>query len=495
MGSDGPEPEGTQKVLDFWMQERPTLRLSLRAASRTEEKNQAGGGPCAATIFARAVRHQWSLMAVEDKRAWAAAAATGGPAPGQSKLWPDADQAPAEKQGQRADKPQPASTQPQGDSGARCGIGQAVAGTCFGCGATGCELALGQGVHAQEAYCRACWDQRGATQANAARTQETKPDLPAESAGEAPWKKLRLLTASTVHGAAAAPQPTQWNAAEAAEKYPGGAVDGTPGVPSATEWPAHGVHQAGGWEAPGYGAAVAPEAAAWSAQSPAWTGCPSAAASWAAQPVNAQYALPGSGLQPWDPGYVPAGAPAVPGSGSAVEGAHQQIAREAPAADVGDPLFPEFNRLRGQDSSAEGRAQSGQEEEEKRYDRFLRLLPDGSLPSDRTILYWASTVPAGNPLLRRGAEWHYLPKDKDKGKKNTRKVPIGLVLQFGKKHGAVHIWMRKSGKIHIAGSTAVRESILSKMQSWTAPYNNGVPPSGPTDEPLPPLPPAAWTAP
>eukprot|EP00959_Pyramimonas_sp_CCMP1952_P271917 5685415-Pyramimonas_sp.AAC.1 len=65
-------------------------------------------------------------------------------------------------------------------------------------------------------------------------------------------------------------------------------------------------------------------------------------------------------------------------------------------------------------------------------------MPDGSLPSDRTILYWASTVPAGNPLLRRGAEWHYLPKEKGKGTQSTKnkKAPIGLVFQFGKKHGA-----------------------------------------------------------
>ena len=36
--------------------------------------------------------------------------------------------------------------------------------------------------------------------------------------GEAPWKRLRVLTASSGHGAAKVPQPTQWGSPAAAKQ-------------------------------------------------------------------------------------------------------------------------------------------------------------------------------------------------------------------------------------------------------------------------------------
>ncbi|CAK0848934.1 unnamed protein product, partial [Prorocentrum cordatum] len=166
--------------------------------------------------------------------------------------------------------------------------------------------------------------------------------------GEAPWKRLRVLTASSSHGAAAAPQPMQRGSLAAAELDTGG------GRPT------------GGYEAPGHGAAATPHAATWSAEDYARLAHQVAAASWAAQPGKVQQAPPSS-------------APDTPCIGSAGAG-FPQDAHQAETAGLVDPLFPEFARICGQGGEVGG--QGAGQEEEKRYDRFLRLLPDGSLSSD-----------------------------------------------------------------------------------------------------------------
>ena len=113
-----------------------------------------------------------------------------------------------------------------------------------------------------------------------------------------------------------------------------------------------------------------------------------------------------------------------------------------------------------------------------RYTRFLRLLPDGSLPSDMHVLAWASTWPQHDPLMSHpGSCFSYLPKEGP---------PNALLLQLGHKRGAVHIYFKQNGKVMISANAEQCERILGKILKWTAPFNKGVPPALPGPDPLPP---------
>jgi len=132
-----------------------------------------------------------------------------------------------------------------------------------------------------------------------------------------------------------------------------------------------------------------------------------------------------------------------------------------------DPLFPEYaRRSQAAPTLTEDCATK------HRYDRWVRLLPTGQLPTDRDVLFWAATHRESGteaPLLAGGAVWSHVPKDSS--------APSGILIKFGNKKGSVHIWLRKQGKVHISASKEQREKILRKIEAWTAPWDSGDPPS------------------
>ena len=151
----------------------------------------------------------------------------------------------------------------------------------------------------------------------------------------------------------------------------------------------------------------------------------------------------------------------------------------APVAQVPNPLFPLFQR-------AEGAAALPNQE---RYTRWLRLLPDGSMPTDAHIVHWLRTWPIDRPpLSASGSTWRHI-------KSNGQ--PTGILFQGGgKKGGAVTVYLatRTPGKVHIAANVETRELLLGKVMAWTQDWNGGQRPAVPLVDaagapvPLPPLP-------
>eukprot|EP00959_Pyramimonas_sp_CCMP1952_P246282 5147567-Pyramimonas_sp.AAC.1 len=90
-------------------------------------------------------------------------------------------------------------------------------------------------------------------------------------------------------------------------------------------------------------------------------------------------------------------------------------------------------------------------------------------------------------------KWCHVPKKSSD--------PKGVLLQFGRKKGAAHVWLRKQGHVHVSASAGATDQILAQIEAWTVPWNNGNPPvpwaaGGQSRLPsLPPLPPAEWSPP
>ncbi|CAK0882179.1 unnamed protein product, partial [Prorocentrum cordatum] len=90
------------------------------------------------------------------------------------------------------------------------------------------------------------------------------------------------------------------------------------------------------------------------------------------------------------------------------------------------PLFPEFERLGGGSGGGGGPGPQQGNGDAKRYDRWIRLLPTGAVPSDRVVPYWAMTWPAGNPVFTLTSTWPHILQSGQ---------PRGVLIKFGKQKG------------------------------------------------------------
>ena len=71
-------------------------------------------------------------------------------------------------------------------------------------------------------------------------------------------------------------------------------------------------------------------------------------------------------------------------------------------------------------------------------------------------------------MASRFAKVSYLPPDSED--------PDSILLQLGVKLGSVAIYMRKSGKVRIAGTDQAKETVLAAISAWTLPFGAGNPP-------------------
>ncbi|CAK0811968.1 unnamed protein product [Prorocentrum cordatum] len=320
---------------------------------------------------------------------------------------------------------------------------------CAGCGAVGLPCTTGQGSYEKSPFCETCWTTWNAAQA-AAQPPPTQMSVPQ-------WKDIPgpcEPTEQTTRAAGLGGTSDSATIACMGCGQPSYALVATKG-PLGLRLLCGACGQAG----PRFGHETSP---------PPVPSPPGNAQAWAPLQANAAP----------KPCMIPSGPVASMGA-------------TPPTPTAWDPLFPEYAR------SCHGPTSPltvPPAVDKHRVDRWVRRLPDGSLPTDRIVLYWALTSPAGAPLLTTG-KWSYVPKDS--------RPPNGVLLQFGHKRGSVHVWLRKGGHVHVQASVGVEDRILAKLEAWTVPWNNGSPPAPPRPgaggqeglPPLPPLPPADWSPP
>ena len=212
-------------------------------------------------------------------------------------------------------------------------------------------------------------------------------------------------------------------------------------------------------------AAAAAGAAQWAQQTPPGPGGQDFPAA-AADPAGFALRLAGGTQAAWaEAACLAAQALAAPSLEQADEGLHglrpHADARGAERGEQEQDLFPLFRQLHGSGLQLQ--------EDPKRFSRWLSPLPCGRLPPDKVIAYWARTVPAGCPLVSgRFASLSFFPKGSSR--------PDGLLIRPGSKGGSVSIYLRKSGRVLLAGSLEAKLWLLSAVEPWTVQYGNGAPP-------------------
>eukprot|EP00959_Pyramimonas_sp_CCMP1952_P006150 128820-Pyramimonas_sp.AAC.1 len=120
-----------EDVLKYWMDHKPSLKATLRAAATSESKHP--GACCSKTLYGRAVKRQWELMNPEQQESWRAAAAAGGPPPSQPALAFTVSQGGSPPEGQGGAESRSAAPAPEArdQAGACPGAGQSQDSSSF----------------------------------------------------------------------------------------------------------------------------------------------------------------------------------------------------------------------------------------------------------------------------------------------------------------------------------------------------------------------------